>query len=204
MLHVVSQRVYTSKYCNRQRAIIEKGIVCPGILSTMEYHLAYFDLYNAKMSLQSWIASSYHVKDVALIGTIVTVCIWTVIYAFDRWNTAAKLKSSRLSTPDLEKKPSLGSKLKKSDRKPGGMRNPSDCASVVIIQEKLTLKNGHHLTSRDQQHHRIQIGIFIRRSPYRTGHFDMDRKLPFLLVNESPQQLMAIAGNILSLWVYEV
>lgn len=135
MLHVVSQHVYTSKYCNRQRAMIEEGIVCPGILITINYYLAYFDLYNAKMSLQTWIASSYHVKDVALIIAVVTVCIWTVIYAFDRWNRAAKLESSRPSTPDLEKKPSQGSRFKKPDRKPGGMRTPSDCASVVITQE---------------------------------------------------------------------
>lgn len=124
MLHVVSQPTHTSKYNNRQRAMIEKALFRPGILSTMNYNLAYSDLYNAKMSLQAWIPGSYHVKDVAFIGAIVIVCIWTAVHAFDRWNRAVKLNSPRPFTPDLEKKPSLGSRLKKSDRKPGGMLYP--------------------------------------------------------------------------------
>ncbi|ODM18663.1 hypothetical protein SI65_05280 [Aspergillus cristatus] len=60
--------------------------------------------------------SQYHLKDIALIGLIVAVCIWTVNNILKRWKT--KQEATRPSTPDLEKKP-LGSKFKKSDRKPG-------------------------------------------------------------------------------------
>lgn len=76
------------------------------------------------MASQFWsITSQYHVKDVALIGLIVAVCIWVVNNILMKWKT--KQGATRPSTPDVEKKPLSGSKFKKSDRKPGEWR-PSD------------------------------------------------------------------------------
>lgn len=69
------------------------------------------------MSSQILNTSQYHLEDVALIGLAVAVCIWAVNNILKRWNT--KQEATRPLTPDLEKKP-LGSKFKKSDRKPGG------------------------------------------------------------------------------------
>lgn len=73
------------------------------------------------MASQILDSGQYHLKGVALIGLIVAVCIWVVNNILKRWKT--KQESIRPSTPDLEKKP-LGSKFKKSDRKPGGMHCP--------------------------------------------------------------------------------
>lgn len=72
------------------------------------------------MILQIWSASQYHVKDVALIGLIVAVCIWTVTNILQRWKRT-KQGIARPSTPDLEKKAPSGSRFKKPDRKPGGI-----------------------------------------------------------------------------------
>ncbi|EYE99130.1 heme-dependent oxidative N-demethylase family protein [Aspergillus ruber CBS 135680] len=74
------------------------------------------------MSSQILNTSQYHLEDVALIGLAVAVCIWAVNNILKRWNT--KQEATRPLTPDLEKKP-LGSKFKKSDRKPGEW-TPSD------------------------------------------------------------------------------
>ena len=74
-----------------------------------------------RMALQLLDSGQYRLKDIALIGLIVAVCIWAVNSILKRWRTEPEV--ARLSTPDLEKKPS-GSKFKKSDRKPGGMHCP--------------------------------------------------------------------------------
>jgi len=117
--------------------------------------------------------SQYHLKDIALIGLIVAVCIWTVDNILNRWKT--KQEATRPSAPDLEKKP-LGSKFKKSDRKPGGKLSPRPRLHNCTTNSRQSIKNGHRLPSKDQQQHPIRIGMSIRPSLYRIGRFDMDRK----------------------------
>lgn len=117
-------------------------------------------------------ASQYHLKDIALIGLIVAVCIWVVSNILKRWKT--KQGAARPSTPDLEKKP-LGSKFRKSDRKPGGMHCPWLRVHNVVYTTDY-IQNGHPPISKDQQHRRIRIGMFIRPSLYRIDRFDMGRK----------------------------
>jgi hypothetical protein len=128
-----------------------------------------------RMASQVLNTSQYHLKGIALIGLIVAVCIWVLNNILKRWRI--KQKVTRPSTPNLEKEP-LGSKFKKSDRKPGGMLCPRPRVHDYTTNHRQSMQNGHLLLSKDQQHHPIWIGMSIRPSLYRIGRFDMDRKCP--------------------------
>lgn len=73
------------------------------------------------MALQIWNTSCYSVNDVALVGAIVVAGVWIALKFFERWNKTARQGIHRPPIQDVEKKPSPASKVKKSDRKPGGM-----------------------------------------------------------------------------------